>query len=77
MMCKKCKCCKFSWLSGMFALAAIVHVIRLISGAQVQINTVVIPMNASIAIAVVAGILSFILCKKSCGECGCSTETKK
>ena len=77
MMGKKCKCCCFSWLSGMFALACLVHTVRLVTGAQVQINATVIPMNVSLWVAVIAGILSFILCKKSCGACGCSGEAKK
>ena len=74
MMGKKCKCCCYSWLSGMFALASIVHIIRLVTGAEVQINATVIPMNASIAVAIVAGIISLILCKKSCASCGCGEK---
>lgn len=77
MFCHKCKCCNLSWLSGMFALASIVHIIRLISGAQVQVNSTLIPMNVSIIIAVVAGVIAVILCKKSCASCGCSTGEKK
>mgnify|MGYP001563464888 FL=1 len=76
MFCHKCKCCNFSWLSGFFALAAIVHLIRLITGMQVQIGGWAVPMNVSIGVAVIAGVLSLILCKKSCASCGCSGVAK-
>ena len=76
MFCHKCKCCNLSWLSGFFALAAIVHIIRLVMGTQVQINATVVPMNVSIGIAVVAGVLSFLLCKKSKAVCGCTVGPK-
>ena len=72
MFCHKCKCCNFSWLSGFFALAAIAHILRLIFGVQVQLNATVVPMNVSIIVAIVAGILSLIFCKKSCASCNCS-----
>jgi hypothetical protein len=72
MFCQKCKCCMFSWWSGFFALATGVHIVRLIARAQVQIGDWVVPMGLSIAVAVVAGILSFIFCKAGCKSCGCS-----
>ena len=65
MFCHKCKCCSLSWLSGVFLLAAIVHIVRLIAKAQVQVGDFVVPMNLSIVIAVVAGILSLALDRKS------------
>ena len=74
MFCHKCKCCSLSWLSGVFALAAIVHIIRLIARAQVQVGDFVVPMNLSIVIAVVAGILSLVLCKMSCKACNCASK---
>ena len=76
MFCHKCKCCNFSWLSGFFGLAAIAHIVRLISGAHIQVNDWVVPMNVSIGVAVVAGALSLILCKKSCASCNCSGGAK-
>ena len=72
MFCHKCKCCMFSWFSGLFALAAIVHIVRLIAKAQVQINDFVVPMNVSIGIAAVAGVLSLVFCKMGCKTCNCA-----
>ena len=74
MFCSKCKCCAAMWWSGFFALAAVAHVVRLIARAEVVVNGFTVPMSASIAVAVVAGILSFVFCKKGCGACGCSTK---
>ena len=74
MFCHKCKCCSLSWLSGVFALAAIVHIVRLVTRTQVQLNDFVVPMNLSVVIAVVAGILSLVLCKMSCKACTCTTK---
>ena len=71
MFCHKCKCCLFSWLSGVFALASLVHIIRLIVQAQVQVGDFVVPMNLSIVIASVAGILSLVFCKMGCKACTC------
>jgi len=76
MFCHKCKCCNLSWLSGFFALAAVIHIVRLISRAQVQIGDWTVPMNVSIGVAIVAGVLSLILCKKSCASCNCSSPAK-
>lgn len=70
----KCRCCGFMWLSGIFALAAVVHLIRLVLGFSLQIGETVVPMNVSVVIAVVAGILSVVLCKMGCGNCGCSKK---
>jgi hypothetical protein len=71
MLCTKCKCCQFSWLSGFFALAAIVHIIRLVTQTPVQIGDFAVPMNASIAIAVIGGVLSLVFCKMGCKSCAC------
>jgi len=76
MFCHKCKCCKFAWWSGFFAFAAVVHMVRLIARVQVQIGSWSVPMGLSIAVAVVAGALSIILCKAGCGACGCSSGSK-
>ena len=69
MFCTKCKCCAAMWWSGFFALAAVVHVVRLVARAEVQIGTFVVPMGVSIGVAIVAGTLSLIFCKKGCGAC--------
>ena len=74
MLCHKCKCCTFSWLSGFFALAALVHLIRIITKSQLQVGDFAVSMNVSIVIVIVAGILSLILCKNACKSCGCSTK---
>ena len=72
----KCKCCLFSWLSGFFALATLAHIIRLITKAQVQVGDWAVPMSVSIAIVVVAGILSLTFCKMGCKACTCGTASK-
>ena len=74
MFCNKCKCCGMMWWSGFFGLAALMHLIRLIVRANVQVNGFTVPMTASIAILAVAAVLSFIFCKKGCGACGCSAK---
>ena len=76
MFCHKCKCCNFSWLSGFFALAAIAHIIRLIFRFEVAFNGNIVPMNVSVGIVAVAGVLSLIFCKKSCASCGCSSAPR-
>ena len=72
MFCHKCKCCNLSWLSGFFAFAAIAHIVRLIARMPMQIGSWAVSMNLSIGVAVVAGALSLILCKKSCAACHCA-----
>ena len=62
------------WFSGFFGLAAFAHIIRLITRAQVRIGDVFIPMNVSIAIVVVAAILSFVFCKMSSNACHCGAK---
>ena len=74
MFCHKCKCCSMMWWSGFFGLAALMHTLRLIAQANVQVNGFTVPMTVSIAIAAVAAVLSFICCKKGCGACSCSTK---
>ena len=76
MFCHKCKCCAAMWWSGFFALAFVGHAVRLVTRAQVQLGDWPVPMGLSIAIVIVAGLLSFILCKKGCGACNCSGPSK-
>ena len=73
-MMTKCKCCCFAWLSGFFGLAAIGHVIRLAFQVPVQLGGYSIPLKVSLIVAVVAGALSFILCRKSCSSCSCAVK---
>ncbi len=74
MFCHKCKCCVFSWLSGFFALASLIHIVRLIAKAQVQIGSFAVPMNVSILVAVIAGLLSLAFCRMGCKACNCSKK---
>ena len=74
MFCHQCKCCLFSWLSGVFALAALVHVVRLIVRAQVQVGGWPVPMGLSVSIAVIAGTLSLVFCKMGCKVCSCASK---
>ncbi len=72
----KCRCCGFMWLSGFFALAAVVHAVRLVLKASVQIGEFAVPMSLSVGILVVAGVLSFVLARSGCGRCGCGAKLK-
>ncbi len=72
----KCRCCGLMWLSGFFALAAMVHAIRLVLKASVQIGEFAVPMGLSMGVLVVAGVLSFVLARLGCGRCDCGTKLK-
>ena len=74
MFCTKCKCCSAMWWSGFFALAALMHIIRLIVRLDLQFGTFVVPMGASIGVASVGALLSFIFFKKGCESCGCASK---
>ena len=74
MFCHKCKCCSLMWWSGFFALASLVHIVRLISRIQVQVGIWVVPMQASIGVAIIAGLISLFLCKAGCGACNCKEK---
>lgn len=76
MFCHKCKCCKNMWLSGFFALGAIVHALRFVARVPMQLANWPVPMALSVVVVVVAGALSFIFCKKGCGACSCSSAPK-
>ena len=73
MLCCLCKCCKAMWFSGFFALACLVHLVRLALQVQVRFGDWLVPMGLSVGVAVVAGLLSFFCCRMGCGSCGCST----
>lgn len=61
----------FTWIAAIiFALAAIVHIIRLIKPFQVVVGSHNIPMSASIVCIVVFGFLSWMLCREARGTSG-------
>lgn len=66
--------CPAIWLSGFFALGAIVHVVRLLFRFSLIVGGYEIPLGVSALVAVVLGGLSIGLlilgCKKPC----CSKE---
>jgi hypothetical protein len=62
------------WLSGFFGLAVVAHVIRLVLGFTIQIGETAVPVSWSVAIVVIAGILSAVFYKMGCGNCGCSKK---
>jgi hypothetical protein len=61
----------FTWIAAIiFALAAIVHIIRLIKPFQVVVGSHNIPMAASIVCIVVFAFLSWMLCREARGTTG-------
>ena len=61
----------FTWIAAIiFALAAIVHIIRLIKPFDVVIGSHNIPTAASIACIVVFAFLSWMLCREARGTTG-------
>ena len=58
----------FTWIAAaLFALAAIVHIVRIFTHFQVVIGTHVIPMWCSYVAIVVAAFLSWMLCREARG----------
>jgi hypothetical protein len=58
----------FTWIAAaIFALAAIVHIIRLFTHFQVIIGTHHVPQWASYVAIVVAAFLSWMLCREARG----------
>jgi hypothetical protein len=58
----------FTWIAAaLFALAAIVHIVRVFTHFQVVIGTHVIPMWCSYVAIVVAAFLSWMLCREARG----------
>ncbi|HLD50003.1 MAG TPA: hypothetical protein VJC08_02265 [bacterium] len=55
---EKTKFCPAVWLSGFFALGALVHFLRFVFGATLVVAGYEIPMTASVALFVVLGALS-------------------
>jgi hypothetical protein len=62
------------WWSGFFALAAVVHLVRVVLQAQAVLAGRSIPMSLSVGVAIAAGLVSFFFYKKGCGSCGCSSK---
>ena len=58
----------FTWIAAaLFALAAIVHIVRVFTHFQVVLGTHVIPMWCSYVAIVVAAFLSWMLCREARG----------
>ena len=61
----------FTWIaSGIFALGALVHVYRLIVPFEITIGPCHLPQWGSAVVAVVAGGLSWMLCREARGTRG-------
>ncbi len=61
----------FTWIAAaLFALAAIVHIVRLVRPFQVTIGSHLIPMWCSYVAIVVAAFLSWMLCREARGTTG-------
>jgi hypothetical protein len=60
--------CAWSWLSGLFAAPAFVHLVRLLAGWDVTIGTYSVPMWISWAGLVLFGTLSIICAILGCGK---------
>ena len=71
-MTMKCKCCSYAWFSGFFGLAALGHLIRLVLRPTVLIAGHNFHLRYSLVVLVVAGVLSFVFCRRSCSSCSCS-----
>jgi hypothetical protein len=61
----------FTWIAAaIFAIMAIVHIIRLFTHFQVIVGSHTIPMWCSYVAIVVAAILSWMLCREARGTTG-------
>ena len=61
----------FTWIvAALFALAAIVHIVRLIKPFQIVVGSHDIPMWCSYVAIVVAAFLSWMLCREARGTTG-------
>ena len=71
---EKCCCghCALLWLSGAFAMPAIMHIVRVILGWPLIVAEHAFTMKESIVIAVATGIISIVL-----GIIGCMVAHKK
>lgn len=72
-MAAKCRCwCVFPWLSGFFALPAIVHLIRIIAGWELVWGGEAVTMKTSWIIFIVCALFSLVL-----GIIGCLLHKKE
>jgi hypothetical protein len=62
------------WLSGFFATGFVGHTLRLLFRWPLQVGSWAVPPFVSVIIAVVTGILSFVLWKAGCGSCESSAD---
>ena len=61
----------FTWIaSGIFALMALVHIYRLIKPFEVTIGSCHLPQWGSAVAAIIAGGLSWMLCREARGTRG-------
>ena len=61
----------FTWIAAaLFALAAIVHIVRLVTHFQIVIGSHTIPMWCSYIGVVVPALLSWMLCREARGTAG-------
>ena len=61
----------FTWIAAtLFALAAIIHIIRLIKPFQVVVGSHSVPMWCSYAAIVVGAFMSWMLCREARGTTG-------
>ena len=73
---EKGKFCPAMWLSGFFALGALVHLVRSVIGFELIVGSYAVPVSLSVGLAVVLGILSGVLLFVSikrpfcCGDSG-------
>lgn len=78
-MAEKCNCgCCFSWLSGFFAMPAIVHLIRVIAGWEMTFRGNPVAMKTSWIVFIACGVLALVFgiigCKKH-KEAGAAVTT--
>ena len=61
----------FTWIAAaIFAIAALVHIVRLIKPFQIVIGSHSVPMWCSYVAIVVAAFLSWMLCREARGTTG-------
>jgi hypothetical protein len=62
------------WFSGFFGLAALAHLVRLVTRIHLTIGDHVFRLRYSLIVVVVAGIASLLLAKSGCGKCNCAKK---
>lgn len=61
----------FTWLAAaIFAVMAVVHIIRLFTGFQIVVGSHVIPMWVTYIAVIVTAFLSWMLCREARGTSG-------